>query len=114
MLFKLICVICVIDLIILLVRVWVVYFKHGDNCKYLKNVINSGIDVYMSAGTKEKIGIKSHRIKTVIQFDTFKIGGFTILPFDVKHDCAEPLGYGVVIEVAKNGIYRILLDNRIS
>ncbi|MBC8059294.1 MAG: hypothetical protein H7Y18_01360 [Clostridiaceae bacterium] len=67
--------------------------EHGDHCKYVKDVINSGIDVYMSSGTKEAIGIESHRIKTVISFDTFKVGGFTVLAFDVRHDCEEPFGY---------------------
>ena len=67
--------------------------EHGDHSKYVKDVIGSGIDVYMSGGTKVSLGLESHRVITVIAFNTFKVGGFTVLAFDVKHDCAEPLGY---------------------
>lgn len=56
--------------------------EHGDHCKYIKDVIDCGIDVYMSAGTKEALDIESFRIKTLMAFDTCKIGGFTILPFE--------------------------------
>lgn len=67
--------------------------EHGDDSRYVKEVINCGIDVYMSAGTKGVLGIKNYRIKEVEPFNTFKIGGFTILPFDVKHDSMQPLGF---------------------
>ena len=67
--------------------------EHSDDCKYIKQVVDSGIYVYMSAGTGQAINIKSHRINIVEAFNTFVIGGFTIMPFDVKHDAYEPFGY---------------------
>jgi len=67
--------------------------EHKDHCKAVKDIIRAGIDVYMSAGTKQAIGVDGHRIKVVKALEQFRIGTFTILPFDTQHDAAEPLGY---------------------
>lgn len=67
--------------------------SHKDHCKAAKDVIKAGIDVYMSKGTKEAIGLDGHRIKVVKALEQFQIGTFVILPFDTQHDAAEPLGY---------------------
>ncbi len=67
--------------------------EHQDHCKSIKDVIKNGIDCYMSNGTDDAIGYESHRIKTLRPNLPFGIGDFTILPFDVQHDCTEPLGY---------------------
>lgn len=67
--------------------------EHKDHCKGVKEALNNGIDVYMSTGTKEGIGIEHHRIHTVKSKETFRIGNFTILAFNSKHDVNEPLGF---------------------
>lgn len=67
--------------------------EHKDHCKGVKEALNNGIDVYMSAGTKEGIGIEHHRIHIVKSKETFKIGNFTILAFNSQHDVNEPLGF---------------------
>lgn len=67
--------------------------EHQDHCRSIKDVLRSGIDVYMSAGTAEALGIRHHRIKTVRSREQFQLGTWTILPFDVQHDVAEPLGF---------------------
>nr|WP_289038226.1 MBL fold metallo-hydrolase [uncultured Allobacillus sp.] len=67
--------------------------EHLDHCKAINEVTRAGIDCYMSAGTKEEIGINHHRIKTVESKKQFKLGSWTILPFDVQHDVSEPLGF---------------------
>ncbi|MEK3645860.1 MBL fold metallo-hydrolase [Aeribacillus sp. FSL M8-0235] len=67
--------------------------EHKDHCKGLNDVLKAGIDCYMSAGTAEAIGIKHHRIKTVQAKKQFKLGTWTILPFDVQHDVSEPYGF---------------------
>src|SRR5690606_35227707 len=56
-------------------------------------VLERGLNVYMSKGTKEALSLDHHRIKTVEAKKQFKIGTWTILPFDVQHDVSEPLGF---------------------
>lgn len=67
--------------------------EHKDHCKSVNELMTSGVDVYLSNGTAEALDIKSHRSNTVKSAQSFKVGGYTILPFDVKHDCNEPLGF---------------------
>lgn len=66
--------------------------EHGDHAKYVKEYKTRGIKIYASAGTLEKIRLQNE--KTILRHtQKVKIGNFTILPFNVKHDCAEPLGF---------------------
>jgi len=67
--------------------------EHKDHCKGVESVLNRGLDVYMSKGTQEALLLDHHRIKTVKSKEQFKVGTWTILPFDVQHDVNEPLGF---------------------
>lgn len=67
--------------------------EHKDHTKGLKDVLRAGIDCYMSEGTAAAEGINHHRIKIVKNKKAFKVGTWTVLPFDVEHDVAEPFGY---------------------
>ena len=72
--------------------------EHKDHTKGLKDVVRAGIDCYMSKGTADAEGIEHHRIKVVENKKQFKVGTWTILPFDVEHDVAEPFGYLIMNE----------------
>lgn len=72
--------------------------EHKDHTKGLKDVVRNGIDCYMSQSTADAENIEHHRIKIVENKKQFKIGTWTILPFDVQHDAAEPLGFLLVNE----------------
>lgn len=66
--------------------------EHGDHAKSVKDVLMAGINVYATDGTHHALNTyKSHRAITTFSGDQFKIGGFTIAPFDVEHDVAEPV-----------------------
>jgi len=67
--------------------------EHKDHCKAVSEVADRGLNVYMSPGTKEAIGINHHRIKAVENKKQFKLGTWTVLPFDVQHDVSEPFGF---------------------
>lgn len=67
--------------------------EHGDHAKAIKDMVNAGLDVYASQGTINATNIKHHRLHVIKPKVQFKVGEFQILPFDVKHDCAEPLGF---------------------
>ncbi|MCY9541823.1 MBL fold metallo-hydrolase [Paenibacillus alvei] len=66
---------------------------HGDHCKATKDVMKAGINVYTGQGTADILGISGHRLRTVVARQQFTIGTWTILPFEVEHDAAEPLGF---------------------
>lgn len=71
--------------------------EHMDHCKGIDGVLKAGIRCYMSNGTKVAINRDNHhRIKTVENKKQFTVGTWTILPFDVQHDVAEPFGFLLV------------------
>ncbi len=61
--------------------------SHGDHAKSISDVLKVGIDVYASTDTftNTNTGI-IHRTHFIFPKTTYKIGGFTVMPFDVKHD----------------------------
>jgi phosphoribosyl 1,2-cyclic phosphodiesterase len=67
--------------------------EHGDHCKAISEVMKAGIDCYMSEGTAGAIGTQNHRVRTVMAKEQFTLGTWSILPFDVRHDVSEPLGF---------------------
>lgn len=66
---------------------------HGDHSIAIKDLIKAGVDIYTSSGTADALGIDSHRVRRVSALEPFTIGAWSILPFDVQHDAAEPLGF---------------------
>jgi len=76
--------------------------EHPDHCKATKDMIKAGIKCYMSAGTAKALELSSsHSINIVSALKQFKVGSWTVLPFDVIHDAAEPLGFLLVSEKNK-------------
>lgn len=68
--------------------------EHTDHIKAAKRLMEkSAVNIYMSAGTALASHLSSHRIKKVEPMKLFTVGTYTILPFDVKHDAEEPLGF---------------------
>lgn len=65
----------------------VVSHSHGDHCKSLGDVLKAGINVYASEDTFKNSKVETnHRGNFIYPKVTFRVGGFTIMPFDVKHD----------------------------
>jgi phosphoribosyl 1,2-cyclic phosphodiesterase len=64
-----------------------------DHSKAVKEIMRAGIDCYMSQGTAEALGLFGHRINIIKAKQQFRIGTWTILPFETQHDAAEPLGF---------------------
>ena len=73
--------------------------EHKDHSKAIEDMLYNGIDVYTSFGTiqkfleETKVIQTQHRLNFIRSERQFKVGGFTILPFEVEHDAAEPLGF---------------------
>lgn len=79
--------------------------EHQDHCKSVKDVLRAGIDCYMSAGTVEALGISGHRINIIKAKQQFRIGTWTILPFETQHDAAEPLGFLMANQTGEKLLY---------
>jgi len=76
--------------------------EHGDHAKAARDIARAGVDLYASAGTLEALGLSEHhRAHAVRAHRQFRIGGWTILPFEAIHDAAEPLGFLLVAGSAK-------------
>ena len=67
--------------------------EHKDHCKYTEYLKKMAINIYASKGTIEVAGLHGHRIKEIKALNKYHIGNFIVLPFNVKHDAKEPLGF---------------------
>lgn len=67
--------------------------EHKDHSKAAPELIRRGIDIYASKGTFEACKLSGHRVHIIKELTRFEVGSFNILPFDVEHDAAEPLGF---------------------
>lgn len=58
--------------------------------------MDAGIDTYMSTGTAKALGLYGEHYRLCLMSAGIQNRGirdFTILPFDIEHDAAEPLGF---------------------
>ena len=67
--------------------------EHKDHSKAMNDLARLGVDVYASRGTMEACGLSGHRFHPVEARKELDVGTVRILPFDVEHDAAEPLGF---------------------
>ncbi|WP_446897463.1 MBL fold metallo-hydrolase [Clostridium sp. LBM24168] len=68
--------------------------EHKDHSKAIIDLLNNAVDVYSSEGTYEKLLVfHNYHTKVIKSEHQFKIGDFTILPFEIEHDATEPLGF---------------------
>jgi phosphoribosyl 1,2-cyclic phosphodiesterase len=93
--------------------------EHMDHCKGVFDFAKAGIDIWASRPTHEAIQDnyrKGYRLAMPVEyypaakylFGKFNLGQFTILPFDVKHDAAEPVGF--VIKHPECGVVLFATD----
>jgi phosphoribosyl 1,2-cyclic phosphodiesterase len=67
--------------------------EHQDHAKAIADMMAAGIDVYASRGTIDALGLRGHRLHPIQALQGFEIDSWYILPFDLVHDAAEPLGF---------------------
>ena len=75
--------------------------EHGDHAKAARDMLYFGRDIYASRGTFDALGLSGYHCKAVAHGQLFTVGTFSVYPFDVQHDAAEPLGF--VITSKKTG-----------
>lgn len=81
--------------------------EHLDHSKYTKDFLNKGLNVYASQGTMEKLELENHRRYKKLKAETVtKIGSnFTVIPFNIFHDVAEPLGFLIHVKGYGNVVF---------
>lgn len=82
--------------------------EHGDHADFTSSFLASGINVFASTGTFKALGYKHHNMNAINPNTVFSIGGFKIMPFDIRHDAAEPLGF--LINHSETGNVLFLTD----
>ncbi|RYZ16128.1 MAG: MBL fold metallo-hydrolase [Sphingobacteriales bacterium] len=89
----------------------IVTHEHKDHCKAVNDILKGGIKVLTSEQTHKAMGTDGHYNSRFTekkpQGSYFKTAfeGFTIQPFTVKHDAAEPVGYLINHEECGNVLF---------
>ena len=73
--------------------------QHMDHCRAAKD--SSPIPLYSSQETFDALGLSGHRVHTVRPLESFRVGSWTVLPFDTIHDCPGSLGFVLASRDAK-------------
>jgi phosphoribosyl 1,2-cyclic phosphodiesterase len=77
--------------------------EHGDHAKGAAELAARGIDLYATEGTFGNLpGIdRSYRKHIIRAGEQFTLKSWIVLPFETKHDAAEPCGYLIYSETAR-------------
>ncbi len=68
--------------------------EHDDHAHAVKDLVDAGVDVYLSKGTAIALGNRSVGTTIISADKSVRIGGhWTVRPLLVYHDAAEPLGF---------------------
>jgi len=68
--------------------------EHKDHAGYINEFLKDAVTVFASKGTIKNACVKGFRLPlTLTAGNLLKTGGFKIIPFEAKHDAAEPLGF---------------------
>jgi phosphoribosyl 1,2-cyclic phosphodiesterase len=67
--------------------------EHRDHSKSAEWLLDNGIDVYMSKGTMQALGLIHRRIHIIEDKHPVMVSPYEVFPFNVEHDAAEPLGF---------------------
>lgn len=78
--------------------------EHGDHARFATEYGKLGFPLFASGGTVRALGA-SHRTVVLRPEVSVKIGEFTVLPFPVEHDVAEPFGFLIHHEEMGNVLF---------
>lgn len=83
--------------------------EHLDHARAVPEMIRRGVEVYMSRGTALKVDLRLGIPVTYRMLNSLvelQIGTWKVLPFNVIHDAAEPMGFFFEsIKTGKRGVY---------
>ena len=86
--------------------------EHMDHSKEIQKVLKTTVvDIYASAGTLNALNVPKFRANVLNVGQSVQIGTWTVIPFDVVHDAAEPMGF--VFENQSNERLLFVTDTRL-
>ena len=86
--------------------------EHMDHSKEIQKVLKTtAIDIYASEGTLKALNVLKFRSNVLKIGQSVQIGTWTVNPFDVVHDAAEPMGF--VFENQSNERLLFVTDTRL-
>lgn len=66
--------------------------EHGDHAKSVEQFLKRGVDVYMTSGTRDALGIEHYNLFTIKVGDKIQLG-VTVEVIPSIHDAAEPVNF---------------------
>lgn len=90
----------------------IISHEHKDHSQAVKQLIQSGMDVYMSYGTAEALELLEavmELAKEIVAGEQFTIGTIDVMPFGTFHDAKEPLGFLMQSRIDKD-IFAYAID----
>lgn len=86
--------------------------EHNDHAGYAGRYAALGLRIYASEGTIKAISyiVPEYQASVLRPMEVRYIGEWKVMPFDVRHDAAEPLGF--IIEHPEAGRILFLTDTR--
>lgn len=79
--------------------------EHKDHCQSVKHLIKIGLPCVMSEGTALDLGLDKSLAERIEHGKLYQSDGWEVIPFDVFHDCAEPLGFLIRSPLGKKIVY---------
>lgn len=79
--------------------------EHKDHSRAAVDLMRAGIDVYMTAGTAEALGLDHHRLQVIQAKQQLRVGSWTVLPFETQHDAREPVGFLLANQAGEKLLY---------
>lgn len=67
--------------------------EHKDHSKAIPDLLRLGKNCYMSQGTRDALALMHSGALIAADGIVIERSGWRVLPFDVQHDAAEPLGF---------------------
>ena len=71
---------------------------HEDHCRSASDILKAGIPIFLPQETADALKLSGHNVNIVKAGKQFRIGSWSVLPFDTIHDseelpCKESLGF---------------------
>lgn len=82
----------------------IISHEHNDHALSISELLKLGISVYATGGTitsSNNNRSPHHRLHTITPMTVFSINDFKILPFNIKHDASEPVGFLLKYNIEK-------------
>ena len=68
--------------------------EHGDHAKAVGDWLKRGVDIYLTQGTIDALGLKRrHNLHAITAGASFRIGNVTVEAIKAIHDAAEPVNF---------------------